>query len=241
METLNGMIISLVDRFAEQAGRPRFIAGFADLEGTPLDPNDGLVRALAIAAPLQPKALQGIAEGPTQAFCEEATALQTLLNELADRVGEAIRAEGYQARALTDESLSSGDAKRVRDSWRSMKKIATRAAIGWVGKSGLLVTKHFGPAVLLAAVYTDAPLACSKETFLSRCARCRECLLNCPAGAISGTDWRPNENYDLIVDHERCFAKCQEISRARLGHEANACGICIAACPYTKAYLRRSL
>ena len=38
------------------------------------------------------------------------------------------------------------------------KTIATRAGIGWIGKSALLVTAKYGSAIRLSSILTDTPI-----------------------------------------------------------------------------------
>lgn len=42
----------------------------------------------------------------------------------------------------------------------SFKYAAVQAGLGWIGKSGVLVTRKFGPRVRLAAILIDYPLEC---------------------------------------------------------------------------------
>ncbi len=242
MEALNNRIISFADKFAMERERSGIMVGFADLDNSQLKDESGFPRAIAFAAPLRPEIIKDIAKGPTPQYHAEVIQLQDELNELADLIVESIESIGYRAQALKDESRADLDGvPQTQGSWRSMKRIATRAAIGWIGKNGLVVTKHFGPAVLLSAIYTDAPVECSKETFLSRCERCMECILDCPADAISGFESTPGEEHDADIDQEACAEMCRSLSYEALGFEANVCGICIYACPYARAYVRRAL
>ncbi len=60
------------------------------------------------------------------------------------------------------------------------------AGIGGYGESGLLVTRHFGPAVRLGGVVTDADVAPGPPLGETPCTHCRRCVDACPAGALAG-------------------------------------------------------
>lgn len=70
------------------------------------------------------------------------------------------------------------------------KTLATRAGLGRIGKSVLLVTKEYGPAVRLGSVLTDADLRTGTPTDTSRCGNCRQCVDRCPARVVVGNNWQ---------------------------------------------------
>lgn len=110
------------------------------------------------------------------------------------------------------------------------KTAATCAGLGWVGKSGLLVSDRYGPYVNWASVLTDAPLeTCKKPISQSYCGNCRRCVDACPAGAIKDIHWIRGDNYLPMIDIERCAA--QLITNMRnIGNPT--CGLCMLSCPH---------
>ena len=116
---------------------------------------------------------------------------------------------------------------------------ATRAGLGWVGKSALLVTPEFGPAVRLTTVLTDAPLPVGQPVTESRCGQCRACVECCPGAAPRGAAWRRGVGRDELLDVEACRRGVRDAS-ARRGLDVLVCGRCIAACPRAQAWLRRT-
>lgn len=67
----------------------------------------------------------------------------------------------------------------------SLKHLAVAAGLGRIGRSGLLLTKPFGPRVRLAAVITDAELIPDHEmTDDLPCEDCCACVKACPVNAI---------------------------------------------------------
>jgi len=110
------------------------------------------------------------------------------------------------------------------------KTAATCAGLGWVGKSGLLVSDRYGPYVNWASVLTDAPLeTCKKPIIHSYCGNCRRCVDACPAGAIKDIHWIRGDNYQSMIDIEKCAAQL----RMNIKNNGNpTCGFCILACPH---------
>jgi epoxyqueuosine reductase len=118
----------------------------------------------------------------------------------------------------------------------SHKTAATRAGLGWVGKSALFVSSDFGPGVRLASVLTDAPLATGAPVVESRCGKCTECVEACPYGAIKGAQWHAGIARDELLDAFLC-SKEREAYIPKLGFK-HPCGLCIKACPFGKKHNR---
>jgi epoxyqueuosine reductase QueG len=120
-----------------------------------------------------------------------------------------------------------------------LKTLATRAGLGWIGKSATLVTPEYGNAIRLGGVLTDMPLAVGGPIGESRCGDCTECAKNCPGNAIMGRNWSPSADRDLLLNAPSC--KAAVIKRGGLlgGVTEGSCGVCLAVCPWTKAYISR--
>jgi len=112
----------------------------------------------------------------------------------------------------------------------SHKTAATKAGLGWVGKSALLVSPEFGPGMRLASVLTDAPLATGMPVLESRCGKCTECVDACPYGAIKGAQWHAGIPRKELLDAFLC-SKEREDFMPTLGFK-HPCGLCIQACPF---------
>ena len=68
----------------------------------------------------------------------------------------------------------------------SHKMAATKAGLGWIGRSSLFVSTEFGCGVRLATVLTNASFTPGEPVSESRCGDCTECVKACPYGAIRG-------------------------------------------------------
>lgn len=145
--------------------------------------------------------------------------------ELAQSIASYVLNLGYRAVAsVNDTSLAI--------------PYAIQAGLGEYGRSGLLITKDFGPRVRIGRIYTDMPLSHDepirfgvREFCDSTCRRCAE---SCPPKAIPmgpPTEAIPNQSSVIgirkwQVDAEKCFKFWV--------NQATECGICMRVCPYNK-------
>jgi len=118
------------------------------------------------------------------------------------------------------------------------KTAATRAGLGWIGKSALLITREFGPAVRLVTVLTDAPVKPGKPVNKSLCGRCTHCVDACPAHAHTGKNWEAGMPREALYDAFKCREMTHNLTRKLIGEKLSICGLCITACPWTQKYLK---
>lgn len=210
------------------------MVGFADVTNLPTEITDGYSRAVCIAAALNPAIVSGISNGPTREYFNEYKRLNNMLNNLCERIVRMLINDGHKVRAITT-TTDKFDLNTLSTPFQH-KTVATLAGLGWIGKSALLITKQYGPAVRLATVLTNAEFEVGQPINQSSCGSCRKCMEACPAGAITGENWKLGTTRDSIYNAFDCrqtamiLAKRQEI-------EATICGICINVCPWTQKYI----
>ena len=139
--------------------------------------------------------------------------LRRALGEVADH----LRADGWRTRLLVDDNALVDRAA------------ATRAGIGWWGRSTMVLVPGHGPWVLLGSVLTDAPLAPSPDAVPDGCGSCRRCLDGCPTGALVASG---------VLDARRCLAWLLQDTgafprhqRIALGDRLYGCDECQDVCP----------
>jgi epoxyqueuosine reductase QueG len=213
--------------------------GYADLLALPAEQRAGLPFGVSMAVGLSPTVVADLGHGPTRAYGLEYRRVNRMLNALATTVAQFLLQRGHRAQAVASTGVDI-DWRRLDTPLLPHKTVATRAGLGWIGKSALLVTRRFGSAIRLVSVLTDAALPVGEPVSNSRCGDCWECVEACPAGAPSGRHWRValerGDFYDAVACHEAAAEMCR---RARI--DDVICGICIIACPWTRMYVSRML
>lgn len=113
----------------------------------------------------------------------------------------------------------------------SFKYAAVHAGLGWIGKNDVLITERYGPRVRLSAVLIDSALPCGPVITESRCPDdCVKCIDACPHKALHNVRWNIHAKRSEIIDYPLCNEKRSQFI-AKHGRK-NACGLCLAACPY---------
>lgn len=211
------------------------LIGFADISSLPKRMRGSMTRAISIAAKVDPSVVSELADGPTQRYWREYDRLNTLLVQLCKIGVDILRRSGAEAMAI---EATKAKVDEVTLSERlPHKAVATRAGLGWIGKSALLITPKFGPAVRLGSVLTDADFETGDPVNTSNCGKCRECVEKCPAQAIVGANWELGTARESIYDAFACRKKVRAMTNQRK-IVPTICGICINACPWTQRYLQ---
>lgn len=212
------------------------LVGFADITNLPLDMNGGFVAAVSIAVRLDPSVLSEISNGPTQRYYKEYVRVNELLGKLCGQIANLLTTCGRRAKAI--EATTANFDTRTLSMPVQHKTIATRAGLGWIGKSALLITEEYGPAIRLGSVLTDAEFETGEPIDTSRCGECHRCVDCCPAGAIAGSNWSLGDPREAIYDAFVCRDTAKRLAgRQRI--DATICGICINVCPWTQKYISR--
>jgi epoxyqueuosine reductase QueG len=212
------------------------LVSFADIGEFPEESRKSMPRAVSLVVALNPEVLRGIEGGPTRHYFREYENVNGRIEGLCRLAGAFLEERGFRAVVLSPtteqwnrETFSAGF---------SHKAAATRAGLGWIGKSDLLVTTRYGAAVRLGTVLTDGPLAPERPVDQSRCGRCTACTERCPAGAIGESNWEKGVPRERLFDPSRCAVQARRFCAA-LDIPSTICGICIVACPWTAKYVNR--
>ncbi|UCF16524.1 MAG: epoxyqueuosine reductase [Phycisphaerales bacterium] len=232
MERLNSQIESqLIEAGAS-------LVGFADISGLPAVMRDHMKSAISIAVALDVAVVGEISEGPTRRYYHEYKRVNEFLSCLSGKTVDDLEKRGHNARAIDPTIRIEGSAWKALATPLPHKTVATLAGLGWIGKSALLITQRYGPAVRLATVLTDARLDAGTPVDDSRCGDCTKCVERCPAKAIVGENWQKGSERESIYDAHACRAMATNLA-GRMDIPATICGICIHACPWTQKYISR--
>ncbi|MFM5882695.1 MULTISPECIES: 4Fe-4S double cluster binding domain-containing protein [Methanobrevibacter] len=211
--------------------------GFADIIN--FTPITGLNNGIVFYITYPKETIRNMKNAPTKEYNEEYDKINYKLDELGMKCEEFLIKYGYNAYAQTRQRL--GNDFGEHNSFKlPHKTIATRAGIGWIGKSALLITKKYGSALRLSSVLTDAPIKTGLPTIKSECGKCMECKNACSGGAISGTEWNYKLNRNDFYDDKKCEKYALKVSKENLGDEKTICGKCIYACTFTQKYIKKA-
>jgi epoxyqueuosine reductase QueG len=210
--------------------------GFADLQSfsTPVDEDgSGFPRAISFAIPMSPTIMAGIQQGPVPSYANEFTQVNETINTIGAQLELELRTRGHRAMSMAASSRI--DPERLIGEFPH-KTAATRAGLGWIGKSCQLVTRSHGPWVRLGTVLTDLEGACGPSMERSYCGTCTRCVEACPAKALKGALWQPGMPREEILDAHACDRWKKEHFADFL--EGRLCGICSSVCPFGTKILK---
>ena len=204
------------------------LIGFADISGIDAEIRYGYQYGICIAIAL--KVFPSTTSEPSKDYYDEYKAVSARLREASDFLADKIKECGFNAYSLAHEKQN--EAYRTQ---LPFKTLATRAGLGWIGKSAALITKEYGNAIRLNGVLTDLPIKVGTPVNESLCGECDKCVKHCPGHAITGNTWRLHIDRDILLDAVSC--KKAVIERGKVFNVSDGtCGICISVCPWTKQY-----
>lgn len=111
---------------------------------------------------------------------------------------------------------------------------AQQAGIGWQGKNGLLISREFGPYLMIGSLIINHAVDHYDSPHTNHCGTCTACIDACPTGAII-------ESY--IVDARKCLSYWTIETKAahipsdiarRQKDFVFGCDICSDACPFVR-------
>ena len=113
----------------------------------------------------------------------------------------------------------------------SFKSAAARAGIGWFGKNDVIITERYGPRVRLSAVLINGSFTYGEPVTEGRCPEdCTKCIDICPCKALKNQQWTIEKDRSEIIDYQKCN-QMRSAFIQKLGRK-NACGLCMAVCPF---------
>ena len=210
--------------------------GFADI--TNFTTKKGLNRGVVFYIAYPKEIIRNMKNAPTPEYLTELINLNSRLDELGMKCEEFLIKQGFNAYAQTKKRLGT-DFGEFNSFELPHKTIATRAGLGWIGKSALFTTSKYGSALRLSSVLTDAPLDIGTPILKSKCGKCEMCKDACLGGAISGREWNYKLKRNEFYDDKKCEKYALKISKEHLGKADTVCGKCIYACPHTQKYIKR--
>jgi epoxyqueuosine reductase QueG len=218
--------------------KPYFRYGYADMRGLLSGKYAEYSHGISIIRRLDDRIIEDIVQGPTAEYHGHYNDVNSELNRILESISHELTGAGIRnmpvKATVHDSELDAEYFTTLRHDF-SHKMTATRAGLGWIGRTDLLVSEDFGPRVRLASMLVDYPL---KDAGIpvteSRCGSCRICIDACPGNAASGMLWNTSVDRNEFFDPFRCRDYCRKISMERLNEVISLCGKCIQVCPHGK-------
>ncbi len=213
-----------------------FIYGFADLRGLLKPQFSGYEYGISIGKKLDDRLLDDLIEGPTLEYYEHYNNVNRELACLTQRIHDDLSGIGIRSLpvipTISPGSPGYGKYLETLSYDISHKMVATRAGLGWIGKTDLLISRKFGPRLRLVTILLESdPGITARPIEKSKCGKCNICVEKCPASAANGVLWNTNIHRDRFFDAFRCREKCGELARQKLNVDERICGLCVSVCP----------
>jgi epoxyqueuosine reductase QueG len=215
-----------------------FIVGFANLSGLLPQKYAGHNYAVVIGKKLDDSIIDSISTGPNMDYFNLYHNTNRALAEVIRNVSQELNRLNISTILIeptsSDEELDNEFSKTLRLDF-SHKMAATRAGLGWIGKTDLFISHRFGPRLRLASILTDHPMESEAAPVdESRCGNCVLCVKQCPAQAANGKLWSIDVDRDMFYNPFKCREKCFELSWQNMRKKISICGICVSVCPIGK-------
>ena len=212
-----------------------YIFGFADLTGLLDTKFNGFNYGISIGKHLEDTIIDPVINGPTREYYDHYKQYNKDLAVLTKKIVSDLKNNGIEAIAIeptvTTDALDTVYLRTLKTDL-SHKMVATRAGLGWIGKTDLFISKRFGPRLRLVSILLkDQVTPKTKPVNKSRCGSCRICVDICPIQAANDKLWDINVDREEFFNPWKCRTQCVEFGRSMLGVDARICGICVAACP----------
>lgn len=206
--------------------RERFVSdvGFAKCEDSPFE---GLINTVSMVFPLSEAIVSEITDAPTHTYFHHYRTMNAYIDSVSLQLVLYLQEKGYRAAAVPASQSTEGLAGIF-----SHKKAATRAGLGFIGKSCLFISKKHGPRVRLGTVFTDAPVSAVCLPQKSECGTCDICARSCGAMAIRNVEYEEGMPRELFFDAKACSDYMKEKFK-HIGRGA-VCGVCMRVCPKGK-------
>jgi epoxyqueuosine reductase len=212
-----------------------YIFGFADLTGLLQNKFIGFNYGISIGRKLDYKIVDKVNNGPTPEYYSHYRQINKDLSLLTKKISDDLNKNDIETLKI-DPTVSTSELDSVYFNTLctdlSHKMVATRAGLGWIGKTDLFISREFGPRLRLVSILLKTPVKPKlKPVDMSRCGNCSICVDICPAKAANGKLWDITVDREVFYDPWKCRNQCAEFGMNRLGLDVRICGICVAACP----------
>jgi len=173
------MIESIIESYLQP--REDFIFGFADLRGLLNKKFSRYQFGISIGKRLDDQIIDNLKNGPTLEYYHHYNCVNKDLADLTKKIQKDLRLAKLNSKPIVP-TISVGLKKHEKYLISltydiSHKMAATRAGLGWIGKTDLLISKDFGPRLRLVTILLDKDPGCvAKPIEKSKCGNCSICV-----------------------------------------------------------------
>jgi len=212
-----------------------YLFGFADLTGLLPEKFSSFARGISILRKLDPGILNNNKNGPTRAYFHHYEAINEELRLVIYKISSQLKDAGIKCLGRkptsNDSEIDAKYSKTLRTEI-SHKMIATRAGLGWIGKTDLFISRKWGPRLRLASILFEVPVQIDSDPVeKSECKSCTVCVDHCPAKAGNGKEWDIHTDRDAFFNAFKCRDMCRRLAKENLDLSMSLCGRCVAICP----------
>ncbi|HLP74056.1 MAG TPA: hypothetical protein VK155_14215 [Bacteroidales bacterium] len=213
-----------------------YIHGFADLSGLLHEKYKNYSYGITIGKRLDDTIVDALMNGPTIEYLRHYKQANKELREISLRIHDDLLAKGIDSLPVTPTVTK--EMEGYEDYMENVyydishKMVATRAGLGWIGKTDLFISEKFGPRLRLVSILLAENPGCSAEPVESgKCGKCNICVVKCPASAANGLTWNTGVHRDQFFNALKCRQKCGELANKLLNSGERICGLCVSICP----------
>ena len=215
-----------------------YIIGFVHLAGLVPEGYGDHRYGIVIGKKLDDSIIDAIESGPTLEYQQYYYQVNRDLSSVSHEIANELKTMNISCIVIeptvNDDELDDEYYQTLRVEF-SHKMAATRAGLGWIGKTALFISKKFGPRLRLVTILTDHPFECPNSPINeSQCGKCQVCVEKCPAQAANGELWNIDLDRDEFYNAFICREKCLELAWKNLKQRTSICGICVSVCPFGK-------
>lgn len=219
--------------------KSEFVFGVANLEGLINEKFGKYQFGISIGKKLDDNIIDAIKDGPTLEYYNYYNQINKELAEVALKIKSELQKINIDS--IIIEPTISSESKDFKKYLKTLtvdvshKMVATRAGLGWIGKTDLFISEKFGPRLrLVSLLISKKPKIHSIPVEKSKCGKCAICVEKCPAQAANGKPWSIKIHRDVFFNAHKCRDKCEELAMKKLKVNKRICGLCISVCPIGK-------
>jgi epoxyqueuosine reductase len=230
---MEGLLNSVLNKYLYDD--QSYIFGFADLKGLLKDQYNAYGYGISIGKKLDDSIIDEIVSGPTIQYYNHYKAINDELFQVTSEIHSELNKLGINSLILPPtmsmESSASAKYKEHLTVDISHKMVATRAGLGWIGRTDLFVSHKFGPRIRLTSILIDSEPPYLKEPVVdNECGSCSLCAEYCPANAATGDGWSVKMQREDFFDAFKCRDMCKKQS-GNINVNSLICGVCVSICP----------